>query len=582
MKIVPNWFWLTSLLLLSRLNPVQAQKVSEPEKRYKAAVQLVKIGQYDKAKTELNALTERESNLAPYALYYSAVASFRQKKYVEARLILKQLMDRYPDWRKLDEARYLFACVTMESGQYEDALTELQRINDPELKTDIAKLEQYFLSRIADLKRLKALQKEFPEDRYLALTLIDAIQRTSSDKNDLELSDRLTNRFGVPTTAAVATPPVPATSLTNETKPPVATKPAPPVRNRNKGYFNVAVLFPFRVNDFDVDKRARANQYLFDLYEGIKLAKTQLQDEGITINLFAYDIDNSISKTTELLANPAFAQSDFIIGPLYAEPNRLVATFAAQNSIPLVNPIATSGELIANQPMAYLAQPSLTRQARTVVDFARGLTPVRRAAVYFGAARKDSLLALAYQTELKKQGIQVIDSRRMGTTADAMTTSLTLTETTKPGYILLASSDEKDGPRLLEVLSRRNVSGPLVATTTSFDLLRNSMSTFTRRELYLLAPDYIDPTRPAVSAFQENYLAKRNIIPSVFAGQGYDLMLFFGRSLAKNAFQPSGRTSLQSDSDDYVLSGFDYTQSNDNQIVPIIKYDDGRFVKANE
>ena len=167
----------------------------------------------------------------------------------------------------------------------------------------------------------------------------------------------------------------------------------------------MAVLFPFKINDFDAVQRARANQYLFDLYEGIKLAKMQLQDEGITVNLFAYDIDNAISRTTELLANPAFAQTDLIIGPLYAEPNRLVATFAAQNGIPLVNPIATSGELIANQPMAYLAQPSLMRQARVVVDFARGLTSVRRAAVYFGAARKDSLLALAYQTELKKQGM---------------------------------------------------------------------------------------------------------------------------------------------------------------------------------
>ena len=146
----------------------------------------------------------------------------------------------------------------------------------------------------------------------------------------------------------------------------------------------------------------------------------------------------------------------------------------------------------------------------------------------------------------------------------------------------MASSDEKDGPRLLEVLSRKNSSSPLLATTTAFDLYRNSMATFTRRELYLLAPDYIDPTRPAVSAFQENYVAKRNIIPSVFASQGYDMMLFFGRSLAKNIFQSPSRNGLKSESDDYVLSGFDYTQSNDNQVVPIVKYDDGRFIRANE
>ena len=42
--------------------------------------------------------------------------------------------------------------------------------------------------------------------------------------------------------------------------------------------------------------------------------------------------------------------------------------------------------------------------------------------------------------------------------------------------------------------------------------------------------------------FQEEYIAKRNTIPSVFASEGYDMMLFFGRQLAKNGLH--SRTGL--------------------------------------
>lgn len=58
-------------------------------------------------------------------------------------------------------------------------------------------------------------------------------------------------------------------------------------------------------------------------------------------------------------------------------------------------------------------------------------------------------------------------------------------------------------------------------------------------------------------------------------------MLFFGRQLARSGGQLRNRSALRSDTDDYLLSGFDYTKSNDNQIVPIVRYEGGRFVKIN-
>ncbi|WP_461132147.1 ABC transporter substrate-binding protein [Spirosoma lituiforme] len=570
-----------------------AQGAPDDQRRYSTAVRLVKAGDYERAKPDLNGLIQQRGVLAPYASYYYALATFRQRNYSQSRLMLKQLMELFPDWRKMDEASYLLAANDMELGQYEEALTILQPIRDPALRPSVTKLEQHFLPRITDLNRVKQLNKAFPGDRVVGLLLIDLIQRTSSDKDDLELSDRLTNRFGVPPAQTAA--PAAVSAQASGTRSTTAV--TQPVRNtRAKGYYNVAVMFPFRVEEFSGDKRLRANQYVYDLYNGIKLAKAKLQEEGITVNLFAYDLDNDANKALELVNSPAFAQTDLIIGPLYAEPNRIASAYANQNNIPLLNPIATSSDLVANQPMSFLAQPSLNQQAQKVAEQVRNLNGGRRVAIYFGQARKDSLLASAYQAEMKRQNYQVVDFRKVGGNAQSMADAMQFggpTAASRPasaptqagislGHVFLVSANEGDGARMLDALSRRKVSGALIATASAFNFYQNPMSTFTRRELYLLYPDFIDSTREPVNLFQEEYIAKRNTIPSVFASEGYDMMLFFGRQLAKNGLSPRTRINLRSDTDDYLLSGFDYTENNENQIVPIVKYEDGRFVKINE
>ncbi len=581
--------FLTCVLVLSTLHVVAQNIPGETEqRRYRAAVRMVQIGDYERAKSELIQIAQRGGSLAPFAQYYYAVAAFRQKNFTSARLWLRQLLERYPDWNKRDEAEYLFASTAMETGQYEDALAAIQHINDPTVKASVDKLERYFLSRLTDLSRLKTMQAEFPDNRNLALILIDRIQKSSSDKNDLELSDRLTNRFGV---APVI--------LKNDDSPILSTtaQPTPTGARHIKGFYNVAVLFPFKLDEFDPGQRVRQNQYIFDLVEGMKLAKNKLQAEGITVNLLPYDLENDADKTLDLLNNPGFAQNDILVGPLYAEPNRLATDYANQNGMWLVNPIATNADLIQNQPLSFLAQPSVVQQAEKTATFARSLGGDKKAAVYFGASRKDSLLAVAYQAELMSQGFNVIDFRRLAGKADAMaaamkigssalTASTTIVATPAPsvgmpGHVFFASSSTDDGPRLLEALSRRKVGSPLVATSTAFDQYKHAASVFSRRELYLLAPDYMDTTRQPVSDFQEDYLGKWHIIPSIFAAQGYDMMLFFGRALAKNDSQLRNRNTLKPSTDDYVLSGFDYSKSNDNQIVPILKYEGGRFVKIN-
>jgi ABC-type branched-subunit amino acid transport system substrate-binding protein len=580
--VVGLFGWQTSL----------AQVPPDALRRYKAAVQLVQSGSYEKARTELNAIVQGRGPLAAYASYYYALAAYRQKQFGQSRLMLKQLLEQFPDWRKIDDANYLMAAVAMEMSNYEEGVGALQPIRDATIRTQGTRLEQAFLGRITELDRLKQLNKAYPNDRGVGLALVDLIQQTSSDKDDLELSDRLTNRFGVslPTSRPTTTTSTSATPVAGNR--PVTPMPTPTRTSRPKGYYNIALLFPFRLDEFDAEKRLRNNQYVYDLYNGIKLAKTKLQEEGITVNLFAYDVENDANKTLELVNSPAFAQTDLIIGPFYLEPNRIASAYASQSNIILLNPIATNSDLVANQPTAFLAQPSIQQQAHKLADFAHNLPNGRQAAIYFGASRKDSLLAMAYQAELNGLNYQVVDFRKLSGSAQAMATAMQLpaprpgaptssTATVTLSHVFLASSNEEDGSRLLDALNRRHINGPLIATASAFDQYKTGSSTLSRRELYLLYPDFVDNAREPVLAFEEQYLSKRNTIPSVFASQGYDMMLFFGRQLAKNGASFRNRSTLRSDTDDYLMSGFDYSQSNDNQIVPIVKFEEGRFVKIN-
>jgi len=584
-------FHVVLLLVWLTGSPVWAQ--GDVTRRYLDAVGMVKRGQYEPAKRTLNDIIQRGGALAPYAHYHYAIATYQQRNYDASRLMLKQLMTRFPDWNKLDDAHYLYAANAVEMGRYEDALSTLQRVGDPKLGKDVAKLEQYLVGRIRDLDKLRQLNREFPENRSVALTLIEELQR-SGGKEDLQLSDRLTNRFGVPMTAP-AQP-----GISNPVSPPKTNPANRPARSGPpKSAYNVALMLPFRLSAFDGDRRMLSSQYVYDLYNGMKLAQAKLYSEGIAVNLLAYDVENDPNKTLELVNSPAFSQTNLIVGPLYAEPNRIASAYANQNNVLLLNPIATGSDLIADKPMSFLAQPSLERQATEVAEFmqSKGDPGNKRVAVYFGESRKDSSLALLYSQELKRRRFQVVDFRKLTGSASLMAGQM-LPATARPGvsvtatsgastkpvslnHIFFASSSDDDGPKLLEALSRRHASGPVVASGPAFNYFKNPASTFTRRNLYLLYPEFIDTSRPIVETFETEYLANRNTIPSIFAIQGYDMLLFFGRQLARTGGKLTSRSSLRSDTDDYLLSGFDYTQGNDNKVVPIVKYEGGRFTKIN-
>ncbi len=560
------------LLTLALSVPVHGQLFDQPERKFQEGLSFFKLGRYDMAIQKFGDITSNNANdsYAPLAHYYYALSANKISKFNESNLMLKQLLTRYAGWPQRDEAYYLIANNYFELNDPRKAFDYLRRVGDARLGRDIQGMKQQYLQDVQDVNLLKSLNSEYPNDRVVATNLVNLILSRPSNKADLELSDRLTNQYGIG---------VDDGKNRFQTNKKSDNKPNPSYEKRwTKGYYNVAVLFPYRLYDFDPNQRSMSNQFAYDYFEGMLLARQQLKSEGVQVNLQAYDLSNEEDKVMEMVNNSYFQQSDLIFGPLYARPFELVVDFANINNITVVNPLATDSRLLENGKLVYLAHPSIQRQTQEVVQLIKTRSQLPVAAIYYGSNTKDSVMAMTYRDELQALGGKILEIKEIRGNAAQFNGRVSSFESQKPNHVVLFSNDPKAGPALMSVLSGRNLKGiPVVAVANSFNFNQRRPSGY-GGNLYLLDADYVDLTKEGIRQFQVDYYERTNTLPSVYSYQGYDQLLFFGRMIGKHQERIKDGIELRRYNDDYLLSGFDYIKSRENSVSSILTYQNSTWV----
>jgi tetratricopeptide (TPR) repeat protein len=224
---------LIPLALLSLSAAAQGQLA-----RYRAGKAQLDQGHYAVAMQALEPLAQPINHFAqaPDAGYLYAVAATRLGKWAEAEQMLNLIRNQYPSYASLNEALYLQGQVSFEQGDYDTALRTLGQ---------------------------QRLQKRYPQSkligRFYADYLLGTGALTDADRQQL---DALVTQFKLDRnhyTAALA---------------PVAA-PAPKALPR-KGTYNIGVLLPFELQDNSWQTQ-RKNQFVTDLYAGLRLAQDSLQ-----------------------------------------------------------------------------------------------------------------------------------------------------------------------------------------------------------------------------------------------------------------------------------------------------------------
>jgi predicted negative regulator of RcsB-dependent stress response len=529
-----------ALLFLSFVSTANAQKnASEYEIAYKKAQQTFKNNDFEKAQAEFASLCNNrvETPYVPFSFYFNALASAKLQKYFEAKTILKNLLVLYPEWSQKNEVSYLLATIAFEEKNYEDAFNYCNTIQSETFQDDLAEMKAHFVRQIQSPKMLQELSKKFPHESIL-------VEKRAK------------------------TPEVAPTPMANSTT---------TIRSA-KGYFNFGLLLPLDIENIDTEK-TRRNQYALDLYQGMKMAKTALLKEAITINLFTYDIANDSDEMLELVNNSSFQKMDMLVGPLYATTNKIALAYCENSQIPIINPMSNNKKLLDEYNLSFLAQPSTVTQAIKASDFVRRQPFLgRNTAIFYTDSENDSTMAEAYRQQMQKVGYDIIRFEKISAYSDEIASKL---PEQKVSHIFMATSDKKAGLSMLAALNKKSIDSPLITTAEAFNSSNLSNGSIAGREVYCLDPEFVDTEKPEADIFRKDYLNKYGVLPSYYAFHGYDLALFWGRLFGKYGYNiRKGLDSRDLNKEGYNFSGYNFNKAQDNQVLPITTFQGYKFILA--
>jgi hypothetical protein len=555
----------------------------EQLKEYKAAKRHYATSNYAAAKAALLPLTKTEgaSDLVPYALFYYALSAYYNGEPTLAENTFTTIIEEHADWEQQDEVWYWLSQLRFETEDYSAGLAKLTNITDKKLEKSSKQMKVYFLRQLDDMIALQALFKQYPEDRDIAEVLFEKVVQQPSPSRDLDLLDTLARDFSL------------------------SWKEHDPLRGMTslkKDSYNVGIFLPFFVDEVDYEEET-SNLFVIELYQGIKVAVTELAEQGIKINLFAYDTKKDPVTTATLLEQDEVKGMDLIIGPLYAATIPLVAEFARVHRINFFNPLSENTEVVGDNPLAFLFKSSLETQARKAAEFTlQSAAEELSVGILCGTSRADIIQAHIYK-QCIEHGTGKEVTLMLAITPEEAQIALNAPRRAAPGMVVDEATETAadkmlsslDGLTHIYVASKNEIIIASLLNTVEVlkrplciigheAWLRQSSLTFEqlkRLRLYFVAPDYIDYEKTGIGKFRSDFYEHFAQYPTTYACTGYETMLFLGRMLAQYGiyFQKHwGQQFYQG----AIFEGVAYGTNHDNQHVPIVQFQKNRFVICNQ
>jgi ABC-type branched-subunit amino acid transport system substrate-binding protein len=525
-------------------------------------------GHYAVAMQEFQPLTQPINHFAqaPDAAYLYAVAATRLGKWAEAEQMLNLIRNQYPTYAGLNEALYLQGQVSFEQGDYDTALRTLGQLPAEHYATLRETMQTSYLTKLKDRATWQRLRQRYPQSKLVGRLYADFLLASGPLEADRPQLDELITQFKLDRNRYASA---------------LAPAPTAPKALPRKSTYNIGVLLPFELQDNSWQTQ-RKNQFVTDLYAGLRLAQDSLQRAGHPVQLFAYDTGADTLTLKSVLALPELAGMDMLVGPVYKSGARLLARYAQEHQIVCVNPLSQDGDLLANNAYHYLYMPSAATQGRLAAQFAASAYGIGRPAVLLHEDVKDENdFALAYQAAYAEAGGKILASRAFRPDDVAsLTAAFAGLDLAAASHVAVASDNRKAGPAAFAALAAvPGATRPaLLVPGTWLDNPSLGPGQLGGGNVYYYHPKYVDNQRPSYRRFRQLYLAKQNLPPSTFASQGFELLLFFGTALQQ--FGPAFQSGLATTGPlpGVIFEGLSYPGgAHDNQIVPIVKLSNLEF-----
>ncbi|MEK6482264.1 tetratricopeptide repeat protein [Catalinimonas sp. 4WD22] len=530
--------------------------------RYERGKRLYEQAEYTQAIEVFRTLSRQEQGnpYVEYANYYFGLSALKAGQYDLAKNMFLQVISKFPGWDKLGEVDYWLAVTYFKMGDYVQAMGLVNEINNSQLsaslKDDVAVAKEYFLGQ-ATAEELDALLKQYPKDKMLAEQLVKNMSSRLYDAEEQKYIDSLVNAFDID-----------LASLGTVSK----------EASVKKNSYQVAVLLPFLYGNLKPDARQQGNQFVLDLYKGIKIAAEELQQEGLNINIHAYDTERSGDKTKSLLSRPEMREMDVFIGPLYAGPIQEVTQYTMENQKYMFNPLSSNPAVIGENPFSYLMLPSLITQGRRAAQFAIDSLNKNHAVVITSKSIQDSLKVASFVEAFEKSGREatVLEEENFNRERIEELVEM-LNELGEDNMIYVATDKELIISNTVSSVVMAENKIPVIGNEEWLSVSSISFDQLEGFEEYLIAPGFINPENENFQAFREQYREKYYEIPNKYAYAGYDLLMYIGNMLNKYGVYFQEFYTQKEKINSLLYSGYDYYNANDNQLVPIVKYEEAKL-----
>lgn len=581
---------------------------------YLEAKRLFNNGQYLTSKAAFGSLITSPV-FGKHASFYGALSAYHLQDYRAAEDALSKLNSQYPNWDQHQEVLYWLAVVNFGSEDYEFALQFIHEFSEISRDT---KIEEALISEYCGklkLTEIRLLSDVFPDNKFLAKELTTKLLEETGANRDVELIQQLVSKWGFD-----------ISELEGVDFPVV-----------KKDQYEIAVLLPFLFDGFDNTSIITQNSLVMDMYQGMILAAQDLKAEGIKVNLNPYDTRRSGVATNKILNSKGFEGNDLIIGPLYREPVEAVVEYAKTKQINHFNPISSSSAMIGDSPFSYLAKPSYQTMALEMAKLASSEARNKNVMIFYEQSERDSLFAKSFRNQLEADSFKIvlyqeINKDNMNSILDKLSSqydrylSKSVADSInrisgrfvkerrarreelnrslpiyynekgdallyyearfhmKPdsiGLILAATRSNLFANNLISVVETRGDSIKLYGYGDWLDFSMISLNQLDRLGVALSLPEYYNPEtatyQDLVQRFEKYFKTK----PSINHLRGYEMVYYAGKMLNANGryFQTGLRKGTFKTAK--VMEGFKYGAANDNQVAPVVRFNNAKLEVVN-
>lgn len=548
------------------------------KQQYTIAKRLYADGKYNLAMETFKPLVpySQDNPYSEYASFYYALAGHHQGFSAVAKDMLNQIKTIYPGWDQLDEVNSWLVKIHFDNKDYSQAMLVLGSIRSSKMLKEIAVLKRQAVTSIEEVETLKVLFQNYPEDEVIGERLAYVLAKGVIHNDDQMLLEQLIDKFRLK-----------KSDFTLET---------PPTTFKN--VYNVSILFPFVVSTLDPSPTRKRNQFVLDLYEGMKLALDTLSKQGIKISMRAYDTERNLEKIEKILESSELKNSDLIVGPLFQEENLQVQSFSSINQINVFNPLSNNTELISSNFYGFLFQPGYETLGERAAQFLIRQDSTQKCMVFYGESKRDSTMAGSFLKCAKESGLKILQAKRISKESSRVIIDILATPTEFDEFkyptqftlpkdsidcIFVASDDPLIYTKVISSVETRGDSVVIVGSENWLDQSAVDYEKYQSLRVVFTAPNFTASDNKWYRAFQRKFVRIHGRISSTssysnYAKLGYDFMLFTGNALKKHGVYFQEGLKKEKMMSGFLTEGYNFENSRDNQHVPFIGFEGGKLV----